>query len=42
VCFWRSWQTSIKHASTKKRQIALHFWDFSISFQEVFIEFAEI
>ena len=38
--FWRSWQTSIKHAASKKRQGALLFWDFSSSFQEVFFEFA--
>jgi hypothetical protein len=38
VRFWRSWQAFIKHAATKKRQIALHFWDFSSSFQEVFFE----
>ena len=37
--FWRSWQAFIKHAATKKRQVALHFWDFSSSFQEVLIEF---
>jgi hypothetical protein len=40
VHFWRSWQAFIKHAATNKRQIALHFWDFSTSFKKVFIEFA--
>jgi hypothetical protein len=40
VHFWRSWQAFIKHAATNKRQIALHFWDFSTSLQEVFFEFA--
>ena len=38
--FWRSWQAFIKHVASKKRQIALLFWDFSTYFQEVFIEFA--
>jgi hypothetical protein len=38
VRFWRSWQTSIKHAASKKRQGALLFWDFSTSFQEISFE----
>jgi len=40
VRFWKSWYASTKHAASKKRQVVLHFWDFSNAFQEVSLEFA--